>query len=827
MFKKIVAGACGLTMLSTAAFGQGTCDAGKLSKLVDGYATAPFSAVTWRVLNGLGDPANDAAFKGENRAFEYDWNAQETWKKLATQILPPGQAPQQIGYDCRITYPLTVLQDRLKSLGAENKYVKQWFTVQEQVLKACSDPTAASANIPDPIEVEPALSQLQKDDRAYQEASIAFYRDKTKAIDLFRAIGKSSSPHRAAARYNIANLLANAKNIAEARKEAAAILADASLASVHGITQDLLGYISNIEDTPAGWTALIDDSVATITAPQADILSSPKKQDDYVRSLDDIDHLGIRAKSDDWWLSGALPVNATVSKAIYDASRKYPMALWMMAGQTLQQNYDGAPWSLVGETWQQRTTSYLDQVTAVAPSGAQIPALALDVLNTLRAKPDDVTREALWGKVHSSLAAAQKSCGDAPETAALGTYLYHAVRISSATGHFDEAYDELSKLPFKSQAFYLNGILGKFMQYMLGQGMTEEGRHLRDRLLTPDLLAAVPEDMKTGVANNFSQFMGWVAEDEAHWKQALELNSEKTSNPIFNFLPTKTLWAYAQDPMFSASQKALLARVAWTREYAMGRTPSKDDTAKLYAADPGLKDQAAKVATDYPKLSAERQRLLTILRNPRLGILVNAPDLWSPLDETDADPADVSSGDHNDRNWWCPLETDRQLAALRDELKTDAGLVDATDYGFDSFKDVFDQKLRDELAAKSDQVLKQHPVLKAVNWKEVARLAQVPSAPKLLAQSAVRWGKSVKTDDGVAEALALAVRVTHYGCNWHGRVGPYSRPAQELLKVKFASTTWAAQTPYWFDCQRSEWDKDYNKKPVCEAKTWPKQVPLR
>ena len=827
MYKKFVAAACGLTMLSTSAFAQASCDAGKLAKIVDGYATAPFSAVTWRVLNGLGNPAGDPSFKGTNRAFDYDWDDQEAWKKLAVKILPPGQAPQQIGYDCRITYPLQVLQSRVNTLGIESKYVKQWFTVQEQVLKACSDPTAASANIPDPIEVEPAQAQMQKDDRAYQEASIAFYRDKPKAIELFRAIGNSASPHKAAARYNIANLLANAKNIAEARKEAAAILADPALASVHGITQDLLGYISNIEDTPAGWTALIDDSIATITAPKADILSSSKKQDDYARSLDDIDHLGIRAKSDDWWLNGALPVDATVSKAIFDASRKYPMALWMMAGQTLQQNYDEAPWSLVGDKWQQRTTSYLDQVTAVTPSGTQIPSLALDVLNALRAKPDDATREALWGKVHSSLAAAQQSCGEAPETAALGTYINQAVRISAATRHFDEAYDEMSKLPFKSSAFYLNGVLNNLTEYLLGQGMAQEGRNLRDKLLTPDLLATVPEDMKIGVTDNLSQFMGWIAEDETHWKQALAMRSEKLSSTVFNFLPTKTLWAYADDPMFSNNQKALLTRVAWTREYAMDRTPGKSETAKLYVANPDIKDSADKVATDYPKLSSQRQRLLTILRNPRLGILVNAPDLWSPLDETSDDSTDVSSGDHNDRNWWCPFETDRQLAGLRYELKSNAGIVDATDYGFGSLKPVFDQKLRDELAVKTDGLLKQHPMIKTVNWKEVANLAHMPSAPKQLAQSAIRWGKSVRADDGAAEALALAVRVTHYGCNWHGRVGPYSKPAQELLKAKFASSTWATQTPYWFDCQRSEWDKDYNKKPVCEAKTWPKQLPLK
>ena len=42
--------------------------------------------------------------------------------------------------------------------------------------------------------------------------------------------------------------------------------------------------------------------------------------------------------------------------------------------------------------------------------------------------------------------------------------------------------------------------------------------------------------------------------------------------------------------------------------------------------------------------------------------------------------------------------------------------------------------------------------------------------------------------DGVPEALALAVRTTRYGCNWHGGHGSYSKPAQQLLATKFAFT---------------------------------------
>ena len=818
MNKKVIAALSALTMFSSSASAQESCDAGKLAALVDAYASNPFSARTWRILNGLGDPMIEPSSSGSDT-----WVNQDNWKNLVAGILPANQVVPEVGYDCRIGYPLQVLQNRISSLGKENPYVLQWLKVQEKVLQVCSNPGTTDTALPEPMDVDPAHPTMQAEDRAYQEATVAFYADKPKAIELFRAIASTNSPHNAAARYNIANLLANSKDVAAARAEANAILGDPTLSSVHGITQELLGYIANLEDTPAGWTALIDDSVKVIAAPTKDILASDKLKADYGRALNDIDYAGIRGKRDNWWLTGTLPADATISKAILDASRKHAMALWMMSGQTVQENYDRAPWSLVGEKWQAWTTGYLDQALAVTPSGAQMPALPRDVLDSLRANPDDSTREVLWAKAHAALAAAQKSCGEASETAALGTYLTQAVRVSAVTGNFDEIYAELGKIPFKTSPYYY-GVVQKLGGYILGQGQAEEGRRMRDKLLTPEFLAAIPASMKPGVTDRLAEFMGWVAEDEAHWKSALALHSQKTANPILNFLPAKALWALADDPMFSSDQKALLTRAAWTRGYARGGTPNVDDTDKLYAANPKLKETADKIATEFPKLNVERQRLLTVLRNPRLGILVNAPDLWSSLDVAPNDFTDISSGDRNDRNWWCPLETDRQLAGLRGAFNYGSGIDSVDEYAKDDLTRVFDQSVRDGLDKKREALLKQHPMIKAVNWKEVAALSQMPSAPRLLSQSAIRWGKASKGDDGAPEALALAVRTTRYGCSWHGRHGAYSKPAQQLLNTKFSDTIWVNQARYWFDCQRMEWDKDYNKVAVCDAKTWPKQA---
>ena len=162
-------------------------------------------------------------------------------------------------------------------------------------------------------------------------------------VDLYKSIGASASPHKGAARYMVANILANGKQLAEARAEANAILADPSLASVHGITQELLGYIANLEDTASSWSGLINETIDVLDKPAKDIKASPELSKAYGRALFDIDFVGIRGKSDDWWLEGKLPENPTISKAIVDATRQHAIAAWMIGGQTAQDYYEQRP----------------------------------------------------------------------------------------------------------------------------------------------------------------------------------------------------------------------------------------------------------------------------------------------------------------------------------------------------------------------------------------------------------------------------------------------------------------------------------------------------
>ena len=796
---------------------QETCQPEKLAAAIDTYAAAPFSARSWRMLKGLADPGVAPSYR-----FEDDWARREEWSKLVASLAPAATALQQPGYSCRISYPLQVLKDRAGKLGKEHPYIKQWLRVQEQVVQACTETGTGIIPLPDRIEVAEDLANTQAEDRAYQEAQVAFYRDPAKALELFGAIAKSESVHRAAAHYNVANLLANAKKFAEARGEARAILADASLASVHGITRELLGYIANLEDTADSWTSLIDDTIATIEKPLAETVKDEQSRRDYANALYDIDYAGIRGKRDDWWLDGTLPENPTLSKALADAARRQPMALWMMAGQQADDAYRSLPWSMVGETWNNREAAIIGKALALKPAADGIPPLALALLDATRTVADGQAPDEAWKAARSAIAKANASCGADAETAAAGYLLAHAVRLSAMAGKTDMAIAELAKVPFKSAVAYSDQTVARLLQYLLGQGRLAEARAVRDALLTDELFKGLPEASRVTTTERLADLMGWIAEDEAQWKKALGLRANKVSDPLLNFLPSKTLWSFAEDPMFSPAEKALLARAAWTRSFARDRKIAAAQTEKLYALNPALKAVADRVAADYPGLSASQSRLLTMLRSPRFGILVSAPDLWEGIEVDRADFNAIDNYDPNDKNWWCPFEKDRQLSGLRSTFNDALGLDLYDRYGDRSVESFYDPNQRATVDGAREAVLKQHPVVDMIDWRDVRALASVASGPRKLSQEAIRWAKSAKSGTpAAAEALALAVRTTRYGCRWHGGHGSYSRAAQQLLQRKFKETSWAAQTTYWFDCMYQADGAD--PKSRCEPKTWSKQ----
>ena len=51
---------------------------------------------------------------------------------------------QDVPYDCRMGYPLDVLNARVAKFGATDPYIKQWLKSQARVLKACAGSATAA-----------------------------------------------------------------------------------------------------------------------------------------------------------------------------------------------------------------------------------------------------------------------------------------------------------------------------------------------------------------------------------------------------------------------------------------------------------------------------------------------------------------------------------------------------------------------------------------------------------------------------------------------------------------------------------------------------------
>ncbi|MDE2384984.1 MAG: hypothetical protein KGO53_10235 [Alphaproteobacteria bacterium] len=805
-----------LISLFTAAGGslaeEAPCPPEKLASAIDafqsGYQTGPFSATAWRQLSGLGNPQLGDISGG----FGHDWQESKNWKELVGKLAPGNQKLAEPAYDCRLGYPLAVLKSRIAALGEKSPYITEWLKAQAVVFGACADTRGGEVNLPEPSEPKPEWADLQRADRAYQQASIAFYRDRPKAIEQFRAIAAGNSPHRAYARYNIANLLAADRKFDEARGEVDAILADPGLAEVRGITLELKGYIQNQQDTQESWSHQIDDLVSTLSQPAATIAATDDKTR-FANAIYDLDHIGVRDSRDDWWITRKLPKNATLSAALADAARKSPMVLWMMTGQTIAQRYDEAPWSMVGPRWQAWAKDFESRALALQPGPGAMPALARELLDSLTAGTDNASRAKLWSLARQAGDKAKASCGAAPETAALGAFAQQATRLSAQAGKFDEIYKGLSSLPLAGTQTR-SAILHRFTQFLLATGNVGQGH----ALLKSQLISASDDWTATTTP--------WLAADKKQWL-GLALGDAKAptrlNSVLYNFLPPKELQGLALDERFTGQERALLERAAWTRKYATGNAVPLD-ALKLNPEITAARDETAKT---YPSLSKNNLLLLTILRNPRFGILVTSPDAYDSLSQKRDQFDEIDAYDHNDKNWWCPWEPDRQLAALRAEYDSASGLAALTSYGGNkALAPLLEPGAIAKAQSLRDAVLRQHPMIKVVDWRALRALAQAPSAPRKLTEAALAWAKAAKGDDGAPEALALAVRVTRYGCNWHGGHGTYSRPAQELLKAKWPGSEWTAKTPYWFDCQRNVWDKSFNKVPSCAVQSWPKQAPL-
>lgn len=279
---------------------------------------------------------------------------------------------------------------------------------------------------------------------------------------------------------------------------------------------------------------------------------------------------------------------------------------------------------------------------------------------------------------------------------------------------------------------------------------------------------------------------------------------------ILDLLPADRLVDLARTPDLAMDWKRPLLGAAWIRYYALGR---EDAFERLF---PEVRATFPETTADLDAiqgawLSVSRHRLIArmLLRLPGLSprVLWNRDVSYYGEGRT---PTSLFSivADHNDGNWWCPVDPARaRRDAFGGSTPDLTGDWSAEKQLFSTFWTTGDipdgTEPIDRLALTW---LHDRPLTHDLDYAELEALSHVPSGPKRLADEAVRWAgwSNVFTrwlgfDRDLPETLALAVRATRYGCATADPLGPASHAAWTALHKTFSQSEWARRTPYWFD----------------------------
>jgi len=781
------------------------------------YFDAPNAPETYRALTGQGDP---------HIAPEDLWLEGYLAKPdpLLALILPgPADNTAYAEDRCRTDYALQTLKARIAQLGRDHPYVRRWIEVQRVVFSPCSGMKAAGAptELPPPLAVEDAaLRRLQAEDRAYQAASLSFYRDDLPAaLKAFAKIGHGQSPHRPIATFMIAAIKAgsNAKAWETGDKPLAdrphsiadiqAILADPSLESIHPLALELLGWVAHDAPDQTTSTAYVKATLAALEAPAERLARNPAARRAYALARADIELGSERRPAEPLWLKDkekfSSPAEFRVEDAMEEAARVDPMAAWALFPRSRVQ---GGPWAVYpspAADWSMVNFAE-DAAKAGGPNAPAWRRGALAIAAT--ASFSQNYDAALWASVDAEQAKA--ASGDDQAVADLAFDFYHQVRLALAStdakdqdGRFAQALAHMKAFPFKASTPYV-AARHDALQYLMSVGRVDEARRLRDETPPP------PETSQDIAAYPDVSLLAILAEDQAHLVAALKSDVGGMARPILNSLSVKALENLAEDQDAPPVLRAKVARVAWARRYALGLPVDARQDRLMRELNPAM----VKAWTSRPGRTVQpndRAVLLDVLRSPALNIIMVDADRDANTAGGDADHPGQTRIDvmnHDDDNWWCAWETERHDTAMeiliRNSFFAPPDQYLASEFGYPLGLEQVDTEVAYALRGNLQPVLAASWAFQNQAAAETKALAGVASAPRLLSERVLDWVAHpglFASRDGQAEALALSVRTTRYGCYSDGPHTAYSKAAWRELHRRFPDTDWAKRTKYWFN----------------------------
>jgi hypothetical protein len=757
--------------------------------MLDDYFEHPHNPHTFRALSGMGDPALESA----RPTYAPDWSAPQDRARL--KLLMPSQDISQSYFypdfgECRLDGPMMVLKARIAALGENHPYVQQWIRVEQAVLSRCgASRTAAAAELPPEMATQDgAIARLQTQDRAYQQAALLFYRDTNAALEAFQKVAQDkNSPDRALAAYMVLAIHAGSKgyyrlaSAALAPKDAVAeihaAMADPSLAEIHVMASGLIGYIgATVADGPAR-QAQIGEALAALEMPAEKLAADPQAGARYLDALADIPYLfgddGDR-KLSGWVLTGEVPADYTASAALADFAKTDPLAAWIGFPAN---PYARRPWAVAA------------QQSLPAPARRYLDTHARPEARNVWVHVDPATPVSIRARLTDEETQRLQACpGDAQAAAALALDFPELVRRQYMDGGKAGEADALRRLqafPFRTSQAYRE-TADAALVYLVTRNRLPAARRLRDALKMDG-----PQSANTGIYWSVTALMV-LAEDENHLVK-LASSHPYYDRTMLNPLSIAELWRLAGRVEFKRGERAMFARSAWSREYALGRTIGKEHDKLMRELNPEITGKWQST-TGRDVTPDDRRILADVLASPGMNAVM---DSFSRMpggtgDDTHGALTGIDYYNHNDNNWWCGWES-----KLRGKQRTDLLRGTFSVYTYDDkMPDYFNSISRDLQPALRASFLE-----RMSDRVELAALARTDCAPRMLGLRTIAWVKHpgwFDSRDAQAEALANVVLATRYGCNRQGSHTVYSREAFALLHTKFGDTAAAKRTRYWF-----------------------------
>ena len=248
-------------------------------------------------------------------------------------------------------------------------------------------------------------------------------------------------------------------------------------------------------------------------------------------------------------------------------------------------------------------------------------------------------------------------------------------------------------------------------------------------------------------------------------------------------MPISVLTKVAESGSLPDYLRRQVAIGAWTRAFLLNEDQAAVELAGvLRLLAPQLRPELASFIDAPAADSRQFAGVFMILRSPGLRPYVTSPERGAPLNRID----------NLRENWWdsgapCgmqfyPGQAGNLTGATGESVKWPA----------------LNRPLREiyssgEPAAPAFLSAEELSIAER-EWKRTQALA---SAPDYLGAEAVRWVRQHPSDSRAAEAMALVVRAGHLGCG-SKETWKLSEQAFEILHRRYASTSWARQTKYWY-----------------------------